>query len=41
LAIDCLAAMQNHQGMRTRARAFLERFPDGPYSAHLRQLLEP
>jgi hypothetical protein len=41
LAIDCLAAMGNRQGMRTRAHALLERFPDGPYSAHLRQLLEP
>jgi hypothetical protein len=41
LAIDCLAAMGNRQGARTRARAFLERFPDSPYSAHLRQLLEP
>jgi hypothetical protein len=40
LAIDCLAAMGDRQGMRTRTRAFLERFPDGPYSAHLRQLLE-
>jgi hypothetical protein len=40
LGIDCLAAMGNRQSMRTRARALLERFPDGPYSAHLRQLLE-
>jgi hypothetical protein len=41
LAIDCLSAMGNRPGMRTRARAFLERFPSSPYSAHLRQLLEP
>jgi hypothetical protein len=41
LAIDCLEAMGNRQGMRARALSLLERFPDGPYSAHLRQLLEP
>jgi hypothetical protein len=40
LAIDCLAAMGNRQGMRTRAREFLERFAESPYSAHLRQLLD-
>jgi hypothetical protein len=41
LAIDCLVAMGNRQGALARARAFLERFPESPYSAHLRQLLEP
>jgi hypothetical protein len=41
LAIDCLAAMGNRPGMRTRALAFLERFPDSPYSSHLGRLLEP
>jgi hypothetical protein len=41
MAIDCLAAMGNRSDMRTRALAFFERFADSPYSAHLRQLLEP
>jgi len=41
VAIDSLAALGNHQAARSRGLAFLERFPDGPYSAHVRQVVEP
>jgi hypothetical protein len=41
LAIDCLAAMGDVPSMRTRARAFLTRFSEGPYAAHVRRLLQP
>jgi hypothetical protein len=39
LAIDCLAALGDSAGARTRARAFLDRFPASPYLAHVRQIL--
>jgi hypothetical protein len=39
LAIDCLAALGDSAGARTRATAFLDRFPASPYLAHVRQIL--
>jgi hypothetical protein len=40
LAIDCLAALGDVEAERSRAHAFLARFPASPYVAHVRQLLE-
>jgi len=40
LAMDCLAALGDGEGARARARAFLDRFPESPYIAHVRQLVE-
>jgi hypothetical protein len=40
LAIDCLAALGDTEAERSRAHAFLARFPASPYVAHVRQLLE-
>jgi hypothetical protein len=37
--MDCLAALGDGEGARTRARAFLDRFPMSPYLAHVRQLV--
>jgi hypothetical protein len=39
VAIDCLAALGDHAGMRARALSFRERFPNSPYTAHVRQAL--
>ncbi len=39
VAIDCLAALGDRQGLRARALAFRARFPDSPYSAHVREVL--
>jgi hypothetical protein len=41
VAIDCLAALGNREAARSRALAFLARFPSGPYAAHVRQVVEP
>jgi len=41
VAIDALAALGRSAAMRARAQAFLERFPESPYAAHVRQNLEP
>jgi hypothetical protein len=41
VAIRALAALGNRPGLTARASTFLQRFPDGPYSAHVRQILEP
>jgi hypothetical protein len=38
LAMDCLAALGDTESARTRAVAFLGRFPASPYLAHVRQL---
>ena len=38
LAMDCLAALGEGESARTRAVAFLSRFPASPYLAHVRQL---
>ena len=40
LAIDCLAALGDGEAARTRAAAFLARFPVSPYAAHVRQFAE-
>ncbi len=40
LAIDCLEALGDRDGARSRARAFLDRFPQSPYAAHVRPLAE-
>jgi hypothetical protein len=40
LAVDCLAALGDLEAERSRAHAFLARFPASPYVAHVRQLLE-
>jgi hypothetical protein len=40
VAIDSLAALDERRAMQSRARAFLERFPRGPYTQHVRRLLE-
>jgi hypothetical protein len=39
VAIDCLAALGDRAAMRARALAFRERFPNSPYTAHVRQVL--
>ena len=41
LAMDCLAALGDGEGARTRALAFLGRFPASPYIAHVRPLAQP
>jgi hypothetical protein len=38
LAIDCLAALGDVEGVRARARAFAGRFPASPYRDHVRQM---
>jgi hypothetical protein len=40
LAIDCLAALGDGEAARTRAAAFLARFPVSPYAAHVRPFAE-
>lgn len=40
LAVDCLAALGDLEAERSRAHAFVARFPASPYVAHVRQLLE-
>jgi hypothetical protein len=39
VAIDCLAAIGDRAALRTRALAFRERFPNSPYTAHVREAL--
>ncbi len=39
LAIDCLEALGDRDGARSRANAFLDRFPQSPYLAHVHQLV--
>jgi hypothetical protein len=39
VAIDSLAALGDREGAQARAIAFLKRFADSPYEAHLRQLV--
>ena len=41
VAIDALTGLGNHAAARARAQAFLERFPESPYAARVRQSLEP
>jgi len=41
VAIDALAGLGDRAAMRARSLAFLERYPQSPYAAHVRQLLEP
>jgi hypothetical protein len=41
VAIDCLDALGDRAGTRARALAFRERFPNSPYTAHVRQVLSP
>jgi hypothetical protein len=41
VAIDCLEALGDRTAMRARALAFRERFPNSPYTAHVRQVLAP
>ncbi len=38
LAMDSLAVLGEREAARTRARAFLDRFPASPYEAHVRQI---
>jgi hypothetical protein len=38
LAIDCLAALGDGEGTRARATAFVHRFAQSPYLAHVRQV---
>jgi hypothetical protein len=40
VAIDCLAALGNRDAMHSRALAFLQRFPNGPYAAYVRQMMD-
>jgi hypothetical protein len=40
LAMDCLAALGDRVGARARAQTFLDRFPQSPYLAHVRQFVE-
>jgi hypothetical protein len=39
VAIDCLAALGDRAAMRARALAFRERYPNSPYTSHVRQVL--
>ena len=41
LAIDCLKALGDAEGTRSRASAFVDRFPQSPYLAHVRLLALP
>jgi hypothetical protein len=41
VAIDCLEALGDRTGTRARALAFRERFPNSPYTAHVRSVLSP
>jgi hypothetical protein len=41
VAIDALSGMGEQAAARARALAFSNRFPDSPYSAHVKHLLEP
>jgi hypothetical protein len=41
VAIDALAGLGNRAALHARASAFLSRFPESPYAAHVRESLEP
>lgn len=40
VAVDALAALGERLGARARALAFVQRFPDSPYAAHVRENAE-
>jgi hypothetical protein len=40
VAIGALAGMGDRQALVARATAFLQRYPDGPYAAHVRHLVQ-
>jgi hypothetical protein len=41
LAIDCLKALGDAEGTRSRASVFVDRFPQSPYLTHVRPLALP
>jgi hypothetical protein len=40
VAIGALAGMGDREALSVRAAAFLERYPEGPYAAHVRHLVQ-